>query len=314
MYRNLIRYGYVAAALTKERVFDKIDMDLASGEYWNIVEDIMQEYFDKLKQTELHLRLKIDKAPYIAIVLGSGLGNLANSIQNKLEIPYDQIPNFPKTTVPGHDGRLIFGQLGDRDIVAMKGRFHYYEGWDMNDVVFPLRIFKLLGVENLILTNAAGGINTQFKPGDLMLIKDHIGFLADNPLRGLNMDQFGPRFPDMSQVYDREMVELSADCALKLHYEIRRGVYAYAKGPSFETPAEIRAFRALGADAVGMSTVPEAITARHMGMKILGISCITNMAAGILKQTLNHEEVMETGRRVQEKFSNLVTEIVQCWP
>lgn len=274
----------------------------------------MQEYFDKLKQTEEHLRQKIHKTPYIAIVLGSGLGSLTNFIRNKLEIPYEQIPNFPRTTVPGHEGRLIFGELGGRDIVAMKGRFHYYEGWDMNQVIFPLRTFKLLGVENLILTNAAGGINTQFKPGDLMLIKDHIGFLADNPLRGANMDQFGPRFPDMSQVYDREMVEISAECALKLHYEIRRGVYAYAKGPSFETPAEIRAFRTLGADAVGMSTVPEAITARHMGMKVLGISCITNMAAGVLDQTLNHEEVMETGRKVEEKFAALVTEIVKCWP
>jgi purine-nucleoside phosphorylase len=284
---------------------------------WSIqesMEDVMQEYFEKLKQTEEHLRQKIHKIPYIAIVLGSGLGSLTNFIRNKLEISYDQIPNFPRTTVPGHEGRLIFGELGGRDIVAMKGRFHYYEGWNMNEVVFPLRIFKLLGVGNLILTNAAGGINTQFKPGDLMLIKDHIGFLADNPLRGTNMEQFGPRFPDMSQVYDREMVEVAAECALKLHYEIRRGVYAYAKGPSFETPAEIRAFRGLGADAVGMSTVPEAITARHMGMKVLGISCITNMAAGVLDQTLNHEEVMETGKKVEEKFAALVTEIVKCWP
>lgn len=152
---------------------------------------------------------------------------------------------------------MILGELGGREIVAMKGRFHYYEGWDMEEVVFPLRVFKLLGVDNLILTNAAGGINTQFRPGDLMLIKDHIGFLAENPLRGANIDELGSRFPDMSQVYDREMIELAAECALKLHCEIRRGVYAYARGPSFETPAEIRAFRLLGADAVGMSTVPE---------------------------------------------------------
>jgi purine-nucleoside phosphorylase len=278
------------------------------------MEEAMQEYFEKLKKTEEYLRQKIHKTPYIAVVLGSGLGSLANFISNKIEIPYEQIPNFPKTTVPGHEGCLIFGELGGREIVAMKGRFHYYEGWNMNEVVFPLRIFRLLGVENLILTNAAGGINTQFKPGDLMLIKDHISFLAENPLRGTNMDQFGPRFPDMSQVYDREIVELAADCAQKLHYEIRRGVYAYAKGPSFETPAEIRAFRILGADAVGMSTVPEAITARHMGMKVLGISCITNMAAGVLDQTLNHEEVIETGKKVEQKFAKLVTEIVKSWP
>ncbi len=274
----------------------------------------MNEYLNKMKETADQIRLNIRTKPRIAIVLGSGLGNLSNSMTNRIEIPYEDIPNFPRTTVPGHEGKLIFGELGGREIVAMKGRFHYYEGWNMEEVVFPLRIFKLLGVDNLILTNAAGGINTQFRPGDLMLIKDHIGFLAENPLRGVNIGELGPRFPDMSQVYDREMMEISTECAMKLHCEIRRGVYAYAKGPSFETPAEIRAFRLLGADAVGMSTVPEAITARHMGMRILGISCITNMAAGVLGQALNHEEVMETGKSVEKKFSTLVTEIIKAWP
>lgn len=274
----------------------------------------MNEYLNKIKQTAEQIRLKIRKNPRIAIVLGSGLGNLSDSMTNRIEISYGDIPNFPRTTVPGHEGKLIFGELGGREIVAMKGRFHYYEGWNMEEVVFPLRIFKLIGVDNLILTNAAGGINTQFRPGDLMLIKDHIGFLADNPLRGANIDELGPRFPDMSQVYDREMMEISTECAMKLHCEIRRGVYAYAKGPSFETPAEIRAFRILGADAVGMSTVPEAITARHMGMRVLGISCITNMAAGVLDQALNHEEVMETGKSVEKKFSSLITEIIKAWP
>lgn len=273
----------------------------------------MENYISKLKCTAEHLNGIIQNKPHIAVVLGSGLGNLSDSISNKIEIPYGEIPNFPSTTVPGHDGRLIFGELGGRNIVAMKGRFHYYEGWGMDEVVFPLRIFKLLGVENLLLTNAAGGINTQFRPGDLMLIKDHIGFLAENPLRGANVEEFGPRFPDMSQIYDKELLDISTECALKLHIEIRRGIYAYAKGPSFETPAEIRAFHAFGADAVGMSTVPEAITARHMNMKVLGISCITNMAAGVLHQTLNHEEVIETGKRVSEKFSKLVTEIVKVW-
>lgn len=273
----------------------------------------MEDTLSKLKQTVGHLSLKIRKKPYIAIVLGSGLGSLANSIQNKLEVPYHAIPNFSKATAPGHEGSLTFGKLGGREVVAMKGRFHHYEGWSMNEVVFPLRVFKLLGVENLILTNAAGGINTQFKPGDLMLIQDHIGFFADNPLRGANMDELGVRFPDMSQVYDRDMIQVATECAMKLQYEVRRGIYAYAKGPSYETPAEIRAFRTMGADAVGMSTVPEAIAARHMGMKVLGISCITNMAAGVLEQTLNHEEVMETGKKVEEKFSKLVTEIVRSW-
>lgn len=274
----------------------------------------MSNYFEKLKETADYIRQKIHKTPHIAIVLGSGLGNLANYMSNTVEISYEEIPNFPKTTVIGHDGRLIFGELGGRDIVAMKGRFHYYEGWNMQEVVLPIRIFKLLGIDNLFLTNAAGGINTQFKPGDLMLIKDHIGFFAENPLRGANIDELGPRFPDMSQIYDRELMEMAAECALSLRIDVRRGIYAYTKGPSFETPSEIKTLRYFGADAVGMSTVPEAITARHMGMNVLGISCITNMAAGVLDQTLNHEEVLEIGKKAEGKFAALATEIVKSWP
>lgn len=274
----------------------------------------MKDYLNKLKKATEHIQSIIREKPYIAIVLGSGLGNLSDAITDKIEIPYDEIPNFPSTTVAGHDGRLIFGVLGGRNVVAMKGRFHYYEGWSMNEVVLPLRTFKLLGVDNLILTNAAGGVNNQFKPGDLMLIKDHLGFFAENPLRGANIEEFGTRFPDMSQIYDKELLDISTDCALKLKIDIRRGIYAYTKGPSFETPAEIRVFRAFGADAVGMSTVPEAIAARHMNMRVLGISCITNMAAGVLNQPLNHEEVIETGKRVSDKFSRLVTEIVRVGP
>lgn len=274
----------------------------------------MENYMEKLKNTADYIRHIIKNEPSIAIVLGSGLGSLSDSISDKVEIPYAEIPNFPSTTVPGHEGKLISGELSGRKIIAMKGRFHYYEGWNMDEVVLPLRIFKLLGVDKLILTNAAGGINTQFRPGDLMLIKDHIGFFADNPLRGTNIPEFGPRFPDMSQVYDRELIDISTECAFSNHIEIRRGIYAYVKGPSFETPAEIRALRSFGADAVGMSTVPEAITARHMGMKVLGISCITNMAAGVLEQSLNHEEVIETGKKAGAKFSKLVSEIVKVWP
>lgn len=273
----------------------------------------MNNYLDKLKQTADFLSKKTKKTPFIALVLGSGLGNIANHMTNTIEIPYDEIPNFPRTTVKGHDGKLIFGELGGKDILAMKGRFHFYEGWDMANVVFPIRTFKLLGIENLFLTNAAGGVNTQFRPGDLMLIKDHIGFNADNPLRGENIDELGPRFPDMSQVYDRDLIEISTDCALRLQFDIRRGIYAYTKGPSFETPSEIRAFRALGADAVGMSTVPEAITARHMDMKVLGISCITNMAAGVLDKELNHEDVIKTGKEAESKFTALATEIIKSW-
>ncbi len=274
----------------------------------------MKDYLNRVKKAAEYINERMISTPYISMVLGSGLGSLADTISNRMDIPYEEIPHFPKTTVPGHAGKLILGEIGGRPIIAMRGRFHYYEGWNMQEVVFPLRVFRLLGVENLILTNAAGGINTQFKPGDLMLIKDHIGFFAENPLRGENMEEFGPRFPDMSQVYNRDLVDLSTGCALKLRCEIRRGVYAYTRGPSFETPAEIRALRDLGADAVGMSTVPEAITARHMGMNVLGISCITNMAAGVLERVLNHDEVMETGKRVEEKFSRLVTEIVKNWP
>lgn len=274
----------------------------------------MSDYYNMLRQTADHIRQKIHKTPYIAIVLGSGLGNLANYMSNTIEIPYEDIPNFPRTTVTGHEGKLIFGELSGRNIVAMKGRFHYYEGWSMEQVVFPIRIFKLLGVNNLFLTNAAGAVNTQFKPGDLMLIKDHIGLFAENPLRGENIDELGPRFPDMSNIYDRELLEMAAECAMRLRVDIRRGIYAYTKGPSFETPSEIRALKYFGADAVGMSTVPEAVAARHMGMRVLGISCITNMAAGVLEQTLNHEEVIEAGKKVEGKFSALVEEIVKSWP
>jgi len=274
----------------------------------------MKDYLSMAKESAEYLKSKIGKTPLVSIVLGSGLGNLAKSISDKKEIHYEQIPNFPKTTVPGHDGMLICGELCGRSVIAMKGRFHYYEGWSMQEVIFPLRVFKLLGINNLILTNAAGAVNTGFKPGDLMLITDHIGFFAENPLRGPNIDEFGPRFPDMTYVYDRNLIELALSCANKLNWEIKQGVYGYTKGPSFETPAEIKALRALGADAVGMSTVPEAIAARHMGMRILGISCMTNMAAGVTDKTLTHEEVIETGKMVEKKFEALIKEIIRNWP
>lgn len=274
----------------------------------------MKDMKKKLEKTVEYLKGMIDGVPEIAVILGSGLGRLADFIEGKQEIPYGEIPNFPNTTVPGHEGKLIFGRLGDRNVVAMKGRFHYYEGHDMGTVVYPVRAFGLLGIKNLIVTNAAGGVNTGFEPGDLMLIRDHISFFAENPLRGENLDELGPRFPDMSAAYDRTLQKVAQACAERIGIDLKYGVYAYCKGPSFETPAEIRALRALGADAVGMSTVPEVIVARHMGMRVLGISCITNMAAGILDQPLTHEEVMETGKKVEQKFSSLVKEIVSQWP
>lgn len=273
----------------------------------------MKDTVRRLEKTVEYLRNITEGMPEIAIILGSGLGRLADFIEGRQEISYEEIPNFPATTVPGHEGKLIFGRLGGRYVVAMKGRFHYYEGHDMGVVIYPIRVFGMMGIKNLMVTNAAGGVNTDFKPGDLMLIKDHIGFFAENPLRGVNLDDLGPRFPDMSAAYDRSLQKLAMVCAERVGIDLKNGVYSYCKGPSFESPAEIKALRILGADAVGMSTVPEVIVARHMGMRVLGISCITNMAAGILDQPLTHEEVMETGKSVEQKFSSLVREIVGSW-
>lgn len=273
----------------------------------------MKDTVKRLEKTVEYLRNITEGTPEIAIILGSGLGRLADFIEGRQEISYEEIPNFPATTVPGHEGKLIFGRLGGRYVVAMKGRFHYYEGHDMGVVIYPIRVFGMMGIKNLMVTNAAGGVNTDFKPGDLMLIKDHIGFFAENPLRGVNLDDLGPRFPDMSAAYDRSLQKLAMVCAERVGIDLKNGVYSYCKGPSFESPAEIKALRILGADAVGMSTVPEVIVARHMGIRVLGISCITNMAAGILDQPLTHEEVMETGKSVEKKFSSLVREIVGSW-
>lgn len=247
----------------------------------------------------------------VAMVLGSGLGVLCDSIQSPIEIPYSQIPNFPISTVPGHDGKMVLGKLGEKTVLAMSGRFHYYEGYSMQEVTFPIRAMKLLGVEKLILTNAAGGINTKYQPGDLMLICDHIKLFDDSPLRGKNIEEFGTRFPDMSCVYGKELRELAKIVAVTNQIKLQEGAYFYMPGPSFETPAEIRAIRTLGADAVGMSTVPEAIVARHCGMEVLGISCISNMAAGILDKPLTHSEVLETGEKVKRTFAKLIKGIVE---
>ena len=273
----------------------------------------MKDTVRRLEKTVEYLRNITEGMHEIALILGSGLGRLADFIEGRQEIPYEEIPNFPATTVAGHEGKLIFGRLGDRYVVAMKGRFHYYEGHDMGVVVYPIRVFGMMGIKNLMVTTAAGGVNTDFKPGDLMLIKDHIGFFAENPLRGENLDDLGPRFPDMSAAYDRSLQKLALECEQMAGIALKSVVFSYCKGPSFESPAEIKALRMLGADAVGMSTVPEVIVARHMGIRVLGISCITNMAAGILDQPLTHEEVMETGKSVEQKFSSLVREIVGSW-
>lgn len=273
----------------------------------------MTDLMMRLDETARWLGTRTGTSPKIAIVLGSGLGAIADAMSGKQEIPYGEIPGFPRATVAGHQGTLLFGELEGVPVVAMKGRFHHYEGHDMETVAYPIRVFRRMGIGNLLLTNAAGGVNRSFVPGDLMALSDHIGLWADSPLRGPNEDMLGPRFPDMSKVYDPLLIQLADHAADRIGFELRHGIYAWCRGPAFETPAEIRALRVLGADAVGMSTVPEAVAARHMGMRILAISCITNMAAGMLDQPLTHEEVMQTGKIVEKRFSALISGIAGQW-
>lgn len=265
---------------------------------------------DMINESADFIKERVSILPEIGLILGSGLGILADEIENPVKIEYKDIPNFPISTVEGHASCLVFGKLKGKNVVAMQGRFHYYEGYKMEQVVFPVLVMKQLGVEKLIVTNAAGGINTSFDQGTLMLITDHINFTGDNALIGKNIDEFGPRFPDMSEAYSKAYIKLAKEVGEKHGVKLAEGVYVQFTGPSYETPAEIRAFRVLGADAVGMSTVPEVLVANHCGMKVLGISCITNMAAGILDQPLNHKEVMETAERVRADFVKLVKEIV----
>jgi purine-nucleoside phosphorylase len=272
-----------------------------------------QSYYEKVSESASFIRGKYKGKPKIAIILGSGLGSLVDEIKDRVEIDYRDIPHFPTTTVEGHAGKLVYGKLGDKYVLAMKGRFHYYEGHEISNIVFHIRVFKLLGINNILVTNAAGGINLSYKPGDLMIIKDHISFFAPSPLRGSNINEFGVRFPDMSQAYTKGLIEIAKKTAQDNNISVKEGVYAFAQGPMYETPAEIKALGILGADAVGMSTVPEVIIARHSGMKVLGISCITNMAAGILDQPLNHDEVMKTAKEVEAKFTKLVKNVVENW-
>ncbi|UOE96126.1 purine-nucleoside phosphorylase [Alkalihalobacillus sp. LMS39] len=257
------------------------------------------------------LQKKIDVTPHIGFILGSGLGVLADKIENPIKVPYETIPQFPVSTVEGHAGQLVFGQLEGQHVVAMQGRFHFYEGYSLDKVTFPVRVMKSLGVETIIVTNAAGGVNEEYSAGDLMLIKDHINNMSTNPLIGPNDDSFGVRFPDMSNAYSPRLRTIAKQVADKLHISLQEGVYVGNTGPSYETPAEIRMLRILGADAVGMSTVPEVVVARHAGMEVLGISCISNMAAGILDQPLSHDEVMETTEQVKEDFLALIQAIVK---
>ena len=247
----------------------------------------------------------------IGVILGSGLGDYAEALEDAVKLPYSEIPGFPRSTVAGHAGLWCCGSLQGKRVVMMQGRFHYYEGYGMKDVTLPVRVMQKIGVKTLIVTNAAGGVNMGYHPGDLMVIGDMFSLTAQNPLIGPNLDEFGPRFPDMSCAFDKELRALAHECANEQGFALREGVYAQMTGPTYETPAEIRMLRTLGADAVGMSTVPEVIVARHGGMRVLGISCITNMAAGILDQPLNHAEVTETANRVKGQFRNLLDRIIE---
>lgn len=258
-----------------------------------------------------YIKGKIKNQPEVGIVLGSGLGDFADAIEDKIEIPYTEIPGFPVSTVKGHDGKLIFGKINSKEVCVMKGRIHYYEGYDIKEVVYPIEVLAGLGIKTLILTNAAGGVNTDFEPADLMIINDHINLMGKNPLIGPNDEDLGPRFPDMTDLYNKDLIEVAEKSAKKLGIDIKEGVYMYFTGPSYETAAEVRMARILGADAVGMSTVPEAIIARHRGLKILGISTITNMSTGILDTPLDHTEVVEVGQEVAGKFKELLKEIIE---
>lgn len=271
----------------------------------------MKNLHSNILESAEYIKSKITVQPTIGLILGSGLGVLADEIEDKVEISYNDIPNFPVSTVEGHKGQLVIGKLQGKNVVAMQGRFHYYEGYTMQNTTFPVRVMKALGVETIFVTNAAGGANKDFKPGDLMIITDHINLGGNNPLIGPNDEQLGVRFPDMSTAYTPQYIELARECAKELNINTQEGVYAFFTGPTYETPAEVKMARILGADAVGMSTVPEVIVARHSGLNVVGISCITNMAAGILDQPLNHEEVIETTQRVKEQFLSLVKKIVE---
>lgn len=269
------------------------------------------DLLNQIKASADFILSKSKYKPEVGLILGSGLGSLADAIENPEYYNYSDIPNFPTSTVEGHAGRLVIGTLGGKQVVAMQGRFHYYEGYSMEKITFPVRVMKLIGVSKLIVTNACGAVNKDFSAGDLMVITDHINFSGGNPLFGHNLDEFGPRFPDMSQAYNLELRNKVLNVGKELGIELKQGVYVMFSGPTYETPAEVRMAKIMGGDAVGMSTVPEVIVANHSGIKTVGISCLTNMAAGILDQPLNHEEVIETSARVKNDFIKLMNRVIE---
>jgi purine-nucleoside phosphorylase len=274
----------------------------------------MDKYFEKIKNSKDFILKELGVKPSTAVVLGSGFDDTVDIIEKQYELEYSSIPGFPLPTVEGHKGIMVFGKINNIDIVFLKGRFHYYEGYDMNEVTFFVRVLNEIGVKNLVLTNSAGGINSGFKPGDLMIIKDHVSlFMPEAPLRGRNLDEFGPRFPDMSNCYSKKLRKLAEKTAESLKIRLREGVYSYCKGPMYETPTEVKMLKLLGSDAVGMSTVPETIVANHCGMDVLGISCITNMAAGINNEILNHEEVLIKANESGKNFKQLLNKMLLDW-
>jgi len=266
---------------------------------------------EKIDEAVRYIRGRSALQPEVGVILGSGLGDVVDAVEIETAIPYSEIPGAKASTVLGHQGRMIFGHANGRRVVVMQGRVHFYEGYEMHEVMFLSRVIGRLGIRQLIVTNAAGGVNTSYVAGDLMLISDHINMMGLNPLRGPNIEALGVRFPDMSEAYPESLRAIARDVAKELGIDIKEGVYLALSGPTYETPAEIRAFRVLGADAVGMSTVPEVLAMSHMGIPVLGISCITNMAAGILKQKLTHQEVIDTTTRVQKQFTALVLGVLK---
>lgn len=272
------------------------------------------ELIAQVKEGAAYIEERTRVVPRLGIVLGSGLGALAERVQEPVVLPFGEIPHFHGSTVEGHCGRLVTGMLQGRPVVVLQGRLHYYEGLSLGEVVFPVRCMRMLGVDNLIVTNAAGSLTPDFRPGDLMLIRDHIKMVTDSPLRGANIDEFGPRFNDMSNPYDGDIRELVRRCGDDLGIDLKEGVYCYMPGPSYETASEVRMLGLLGGHAVGMSTVPEVITAVHAGMRVLGISCITNMGTGILDQPLHHDEIIRVGEQVRRTFINLLEAVVGSWP
>lgn len=271
----------------------------------------MEDIYNKCKQAADYLNTKFDASNAIGIVLGTGLGGLANEITDTVVVDYKDIPNFPVSTAPGHAGKMIFGYLNNVKVLCMVGRFHYYEGYDMQTLTMYVRVMKLLKVKTLILTNAAGGVNETFKPGTLMVMDDYINYMGNNPLIGQNVEEFGVRFPDVSNAFTKSLRDIADESAYKLNINLRHGVFMSFTGPCFESPAEIRMARILGADAVGMSTVPEVITARHCNMPTLAISCITNLAAGMEAKELNHEEIQVVADRVKTEFKALIKDIIE---